>query len=218
MSGSCIVIDSIAGRRTDLSKVARRYGLSAFTYASPDKMKDLSDMPSPVRLAFVAIEATGCAGLALISRLNCECPESLIIAIDSVDSEDSAARAIEAGAHDVLRLPFRLAEAAARVKLGMGRIAIKQSSSLLPGRQDLIERLDLTQAEANILRIFSDHQGEIVSREELSQRLYGTSWKYGDRRFDVYVTRLRRKLKSAFKDKVELRTIRSAGYMLESSI
>ena len=51
--------------------------------------------------------------------------------------------------------------------------------------------------------------------DELSQHLYGRDWDYQDRRFDVHIGRIRRKIRDTFKGLYAIQTIRSAGYMFE---
>ena len=126
-------------------------------------------------------------------------------------------RAFAAGAHDVLRLPLRPSEAAARIARGLARMSpdpLRQAEAMVNA---MIRDLDLKQAEARLLRIFAASLGQIVTRDELSQQLHGEPWTYGDRRFDVHVTRIRRKLREAWGDRLELKTIRSVGYALELS-
>ena len=216
MNGACVIVDPQPRHRGELSRLARQAGLDCVVNAAlPQAADGIFDLPVSLRLAMIAIDAPDSPALSLLSRICVTFPGCLLIAIDTADTGDSAARAFAAGAHDVLRVPLRPAEAATRITRGLARMAPEQVRQAEAAVNDMIDRLDLKQAEANVLRIFSSHLGQIVTRDELSQQLYGTPWEYGDRRFDVYVTRIRRKLRQEFKDRLELRTIRAVGYALE---
>ncbi|GHF36156.1 winged helix-turn-helix domain-containing protein [Seohaeicola zhoushanensis] len=216
MSGACIIVVPDRRQRADLLKVAQRLGLDCVVnLAEPYQVDGIFEVPMALRLAIVAVDSSANGALGLVSRLCVNMPECLVIAVDAADTEDSAARAFAAGAHDVLRMPLRPSEAAARITRGLARMAPAQARQVEATVNGMIGKLDLKQAEANILRIFSANLGQIVTRDALSQELYGTPWQYGDRRFDVYVTRIRRKLRQAYPDRLELRTIRSVGYTLE---
>lgn len=56
--------------------------------------------------------------------------------------------------------------------------------------------------------------GQIVTRDTLSLAIDNKPWSYGNRKFDVHVARIRKKLDSAYGGDLKLRTVRSAGYQL----
>ena len=218
LAGSCLIVDTDPRRREELARLARRASLSSlFAGLESKELDDILDAALPLSLAFIQVPVPEGKSLALLSRLCIGFPDCLLIAVDSADTADSAARSFAAGAHDVLRMPLRPEEAIARVNRGLSRLAPELAKRIEYAANRVVERLDLTQAEANVLRILSERQGQIVTRNELSQLLYGTPWVYGDRRFDVHITRIRRKLKGEFRDVLTLKTIRSVGYMLEYS-
>ena len=113
-----------------------------------------------------------------------------------------------------LRLPLRAAELEARIAQGLARLAPARAK-IAEIAGGIIARLNLTPAETKVLRILASRQGQIVTRDELSRHLYGTPWTYGDRRFDVHVTKIRRKLRDEAGGMLRLRTVRAEGYTLE---
>jgi len=145
-------------------------------------------------------------------------PGWVIIAIDHLGTSDSAADALANGADDVLTMSFppssrSLREFEARLALRMRQSGMAERSTVL--RAPLLARAQLTPVEAEIMHILLAHQGQIVTRNLLSQKLDRADWHYGDRKFDVHITRIRKKLKEAFGDRFLVSTIRSQGYLVQ---
>lgn len=150
-----------------------------------------------------------------IADLRRHLPGWVIIVIDHAGTAHSAADALAAGADDVLRMPFPAHELVARVALRMRQAGMAEKSVSL--ETPLIARAQLTPVEADIMRILLSHKGQIVTRNQLSQQLDKSEWLYGDRKFDVHITRIRKKLKAAFGDRYLVCTIRSKGYLVQFS-
>jgi len=213
MTGPCVVVDPDDKRRAQITRVLADAGVSGLVEtADVARLARVIDPALPLRLAVVAVCPPADGALALLSRLRLDHPHCLVLAIDGVDSETSAAWTLSAGAHDVLRLPFRSAEFEVRLARGLAGAPLSESAGIA---EALVAGMTLTQAEERVLRVLAAHQGRIVTRNELSQHLYGTDWEYGDRRFDVHITRIRRKLRDVMGGLYTVRTVRSAGYVLE---
>ncbi len=150
-----------------------------------------------------------------IADLRRHLPGWVIIVIDHAGTANSAADALAAGADDVLRMPLQAHELVARVALRMRQAGMAEKSISL--ETPLIARAQLTPVEADIMRILLSHRGQIVSRNQLSRQLDKADWLYGDRKFDVHITRIRKKLRAAFGNRYLVCTIRSKGYLVQIS-
>ncbi len=146
MSGPCLVFDLNAARKSLVLRVLERAGLNGvIDSADAAQVGETLARPLPLYLAVIAVCDPPEAALGLLSRLRVACPGCLILAIDSVESEDSTARCFSAGAHDVLRLPFRVSEFEARLAQGLtGALAqrgqrLRDLSRALPRAETLVE-------------------------------------------------------------------------------
>jgi two-component system OmpR family response regulator len=74
--------------------------------------------------------------------------------------------------------------------------------------------VDLTAKEFSVLEHLMLHQGEIVTRSTLLDRVWDMHFDPGSNVVDVTVTRLRRKLEGAGAD-VRIASVRGSGFMLE---
>ena len=72
------------------------------------------------------------------------------------------------------------------------------------------ELIGLTAREFDLLAYLADHRGKVVSRAELLERVWGSSYDGGPRTIDIHVRRLRAKLGPD----LDLLTFRGSGYRL----
>lgn len=160
------------------------------------------------------------AGLALIRRGAGLRPAPFIFALDWREQPEAGVQAFLAGADDVVRAPVPLKEFALRLqaRLGAADSGLAHSNADLrtdwEAEADIVYRAGLTEAEAQVVNVLLAHSGEIVSRDAMSHAIDRRPWTYGDRKFDVHVAKIRKKLTAAFGGRVSVRTVRASGYVL----
>ena len=144
-------------------------------------------------------------------------PGRVVIALYTGDPELGVS-AFVVGADDVVAWPCNLHELAVRLLVRLG-LPLDQTS--LPNgdvswqtEAYIADRAGLTISEAQVMRVLYSHEGNIVSRDSLSLAVDARPWRYGDRKFDVHVAKIRKKLSDSFGTKVSVSTIRSSGYCL----
>lgn len=159
-------------------------------------------------------------GAHFIRQISASHPKVCHIAVTDGSDDSATVEALLAGAHDVVGYPFSLRELALRIRLRLGR-QDDESFDIHDGAyfdwdaiEFVAELAHLTSVETQIAGLLFGKNGEIVSRNELSFAVDHRPWTYGDRKFDVHVAKIRKKLHSSFGSRIEVRTIRSAGYQL----
>ena len=95
--------------------------------------------------------------------------------------------------------------------LRVGSLTINASS-----RQVLLRDSDiaLTSAEFDLLRLLAESAGEVVSRDDVLQRVRGLEYDGLDRSIDRRISRLRKKLGDDPADPKRIKTVRGKGYVL----
>ncbi|MEO1952939.1 hypothetical protein BMI91_06715 [Thioclava sediminum] len=178
---------------------------------------------TPCILLISLADAEGAADLIRTARVSTK--ESLIFFVDSTPDGELAAEMILAGADDVIREPYSQRELVARLWLRAGnslpisfpseekrvaRLKIDEENRLTG--PDAVEAVQLTPTEGEIMIELIRSGGRIVTRDALSRRIDNCMWVYGDRKFDVHITKIRKKLRDAFGERYVVETVRSAGY------
>jgi two-component system, OmpR family, response regulator len=138
---------------------------------------------------------------------------------------------LEMGADDYISKPFLTRELLARLKAVLRRTATGSSAMqseqlqfsdlvLAPNQRSVSWRtvpLVLTASEFRLLELLVRAAGSLVTKTTLSEKALGRRHESYDRSVDVHIGRLRQKLASLTDGRMEIRTIRGAGYALESA-
>lgn len=164
-------------------------------------------------------------GLTLCTDLRRHSHVPIIVVTARGDSAEVVA-GLEAGADDYVRKPVSGSELAARIRallrrsvtpevdgsLSVGGIQIEMRHG--SARRDGVE-VPLTRTERRVLRELAQRPGDVVTREELLQRVWGYEY-FGDTRLlDVHIRRLRTKLEADPSSPVLVVTVRGLGYRLD---
>jgi DNA-binding response OmpR family regulator len=161
-------------------------------------------------------------GLQVLEELRGQGESLPIIILTARDDLDDKVTALEGGADDYMTKPFRFEELLARVRLRLRSIPsehMNAETSLQAGEivLDLRTRkvsigdqvIDLPTREFTMAETFFRHPGQVFSREQLLDRVWGYDYDPGSNIVDVYVGYLRKKLGNQL-----IETVRGMGYRL----
>jgi two-component system, OmpR family, copper resistance phosphate regulon response regulator CusR len=152
-----------------------------------------------------------------LRRVNERVPVVILTARENV--RDTVA-GLEGGADDYITKPFRFQELLARVRLRLRGERRAESTTLRVGDLKLDLRtkqivvagsdVDLSAREFAMAEAFFRHPGQVLSREQLLDLVWGYAFDPGSNVVDVYVGYLRKKL-----GKHRITSVRGMGYRLE---
>ena len=162
------------------------------------------------------------SGLEVLKRLRARNSNMPVLILTALDSVSDRVAGLDAGADDYLAKPFELAELEARVR-ALTRRGMAGGSTLIslgPLIYDQIGRtakvngspLELSARELNLLEIFLQRAGRLVSKDQLVNHLCEWGEEVSGNAIEVYVHRLRKKLEPGG---VRIVTVRGLGYSLE---
>ncbi len=166
----------------------------------------------------------GMDGLEVCRVLRRRGLRSAILMLTALSDVEERVEGLRAGADDYLGKPFDLDELLARVEaLGRRSPAPLTEERLCLGDLDLSvsqrevrragEVVSLTTLEFDLLRLLMTAAGTVYSRERILSRVWGQTEDPLTNIVDVYVGRLRRKLRMA-DGPLRIETVRGVGYRL----
>lgn len=183
---------------------------------------------APVEMIVLADRLPDGSGLdriaSLRERLGWQVP---ILVLSSKDDRLYLLQAVEAGADELLVKPVLTQELVLRARNALLRRGdITPTGGLLefdPFHIDLDLRevtahgqpVTLTRREFDLLAYFLQHQDQLITREQLSTAVWGTSEDARSRTIDAHISRVRRKLQEHALGQWQLRALRNEGYRLE---
>jgi two-component system response regulator BaeR len=169
-------------------------------------------------------------GLVLCANLKAVADVPIVICSGTVRKRDTIL-GFKLGADDFIAKPFDLAEFEARVQAVLRRRQASRPSQPAPPADSVsvgplsIDRarsrvtlgdqtIQLTRTEFRILQALAARPDEILSRDELSQMLWGRPEPAGSRAIDMHVRRLRVKLGQVEGDAPPIVSVRGFGYKI----
>jgi two-component system response regulator VicR len=151
-----------------------------------------------------------------------------IIMLTALDEEVDRVVGLELGADDYVVKPFSVRELMARVKNVLRRAtpSVAEAATTTsqvgdltvdPARREVYfsgEELELTALEFELLHTLAQHAGQVLTREQLVERVWGYDYLGDLRVVDAAVKRLRAKLRQAAPQTETIVTVRGVGYKL----
>ncbi len=165
-------------------------------------------------------------GIEVCRQLRAAQVDTPVLMLTARTEVDDRVRGLDAGADDYLAKPFSFAELLARVRaLGRRRPLIAaeilsvEDLRLDPVRHFVVrghEEIELTPKEFALLEYLMRHEGQVLSRQQLLDHVWGYSFSPLSNVVDIYIHYLRNKVDGR-SDRKLIRTVRGLGYKLQGS-
>lgn len=177
----------------------------------------------PLDVAIVDLGLPKISGLELIRTLRAEQKAFPILILTARDRWQDKVEGLQAGADDYVAKPFHFEEVHARLQALLRRAGGWASPQLRCGPITLDTRaqtvrvedrpVELTSFEYRILEHLMLRAGEVISKSELTERLYDQDFERDSNVIEVLIGRLRRKLDPDERIR-PIETLRGRGYRL----
>lgn len=167
----------------------------------------------------------GLSGIEICKRLRttgCKAPVILLTAKDEVSDRVTG---LDAGADDYIVKPFSVEELLARVRANLRRTQEQDTETLQ--FEDLrlnrssrevfrgARRIDLTAKEFDLLEYLLAHPRQVMTRDQILERVWGYDFMGDSNIIEVYVRYLRLKLEAEQESRL-IQTVRGVGYVVRS--
>jgi len=164
-------------------------------------------------------------GLSVLRLLRAKGIRTPVLFLTALGSVEERVAGLEAGADDYLPKPFAFAELLARIKALSRRPAETSEPRRSVGDLELDElrhvarvgdrQVDLSAREFAFLGYLLRHAGQVLTRQQILDAVWGAEPDVYSNVVDLYVHYLRRKL-GELGEADRLRTVRGVGYSLQA--
>ncbi len=164
-------------------------------------------------------------GVEVVRRWRAAHADMPILILTARDAWQDKVQGLEAGADDYVTKPFHIEEVLARLNALVRRAAGMASPRLSVGEIEIDtgarearvagDVLELTAFEYRVLEYLMLNRERVISKEELTERLYAQDFERDSNTIEVFIGRLRRKLDPDGSRK-PIRTVRGQGYQFRA--
>jgi DNA-binding response OmpR family regulator len=218
------VLDSDSGFVQVLTKRLEAGGWQYRVLASPVPLDALVSM----RLNAIVVDPAvlGHAAWSYMEKLCARLPQLGVVVCTGQSTVAQRVRGLRLGADDWVSKPCHPEEVIARAEAVIRRrrraemrveagptvageleIRADQFQAFAAGRS-----ADLTRREYELIALLAAHDGQVLPREEIYERVWGYAMVHGDRSVDVFVRKLRQKLEKVSPDWRYIHTHFGIGY------
>lgn len=165
------------------------------------------------------------SGIDLCKQIRQKQAQVPILMLSALGTIDDKVNGLHAGADDYLIKPFHFNELLARIEALLRRRNLNETSNHLLTFSDLKldtwdktaeragKKITLTAKEYVLLELFMRNPNKLLSREYITEKVWGLHFDTGTNMVDVYVNYLRNKIQKGF-DKKLINTVIGMGYIL----
>ena len=184
---------------------------------------EFAGLEYPIDVAVVDLGLPGRSGLDAIRAWRKAGKSFPVLILTARDSWQEKVTGLDAGADDYVAKPFRFEEVLARVQALLRRSGGWSQPLLKSGTVELDTRaqevrvggvaIELTAFEYRLLEYLMLRAGQVVSKSELTDKLYEQDFERDSNTIEVFIGRLRRKLDpEGMQQPIE--TLRGRGYRI----
>lgn len=231
MSAHVLIIDDEPAIRTIVSAMLEAEGFTPHEAGTVEEARDALDRHD-IAVAIVDLRLRGEDGLEIVRELSIRPEIATLIVSGKADPVDRVI-GLEAGADDYVTKPFDQRELTARVRRQISRVEQIRGAADDTAGTDVFQLKDwtidtrtrrvcdregsqahLTEPEFSTLVHLLENRGTALSRDDIHCAVIGdTERRPDDRRIDVWITALRKKL--GLPRGIGIRTVHRVGYVID---
>jgi len=163
-------------------------------------------------------------GFTLAKEIRLEDDTIPIIFLTAKSQTEDVVEGFNIGGNDYLKKPFSIEELIARINNLLNRTQLQKTTDVIEigaytfnfPKQHITyknsEKAQLTHREAHLLYHLIKHKNQVLDRSLILNKLWGTDDFFSARSMDVFITKLRKKLKQD--ESIQIVNVRGFGYKL----
>ena len=176
-------------------------------------------------LLILDVNLPGMDGLEVLRNMRKRRDTRPVLLLTAKDQTEDRIKGLDSGADDYLVKPFEMAELEARVralarrrdvpivqKIAVGKLSFDPQTRQVASPNGALE---LPRKELSVFETMANSLGRTVSKTQLLDSVYGTGADVDEQVVEVYVSRLRKRVKQY---DVEIKVQRGLGYVMQAAL
>lgn len=218
-----LIVEDDRSLREGLAMNLRLKDYETITASNGDEgmKRAFNDKPD---LIILDIMMPGWSGLEIVEELRKRGQNTPVLILSALGTVPDKITGLNLGADDYMSKPFDLPELLARVAAMLRRVQNNngETSALSFGPLSISKttreatlnnkKIKLSAKEFDILYLFASSPGQVFTREQILQQVWGWDYEGTERTVDNYVVSLRKKLENSKSAKKHITTIPRVGY------
>ncbi|MCP3939557.1 MAG: response regulator transcription factor [Actinomycetia bacterium] len=220
-----LVVDDDRGVRTSLERALTFEGYSIET--ASDGLAALENIDETISAMVLDVSMPNMDGLEVCRRVRSSGNDLPILVLTARHATPDRVAGLDAGADDYLVKPFALEELLARLRallrrvdkpaseadvLEFGELRLDRGSRMVYRGE---RRIDLTRTEFSLLELLMERPGQVMTRDQIYERVWGYDSSTSSNSLEVYVGYLRRKTEENGESRY-VHTVRGFGYVVRA--
>lgn len=229
MDRICWVEDDPTIRELVAEKLLRR-GYSVDSFESADRLVERGELTWDLYIVDIMLRGNA-SGLDLCRAVRERSPVAPVLVLSALSEPTDRIEGLKAGADDYLTKPFEMEELLLRVS---GMLRRRSWYGKLPADRDEYsweenrihflrfegarrgESFPLTQKECMLMKLLIEREGQVVSRDEILDRVWGYDVYPSSRTVDNFILRLRKAFEETPGSPQYIHSVRGTGYKFTS--
>jgi two-component system, OmpR family, response regulator QseB len=162
------------------------------------------------------------SGTEVLKQIRAKNIKTPVLVLTAHDRIDDRVKGLDMGADDYVCKPFDLSELCARMRALQRRTGTTSRAipviaignvKVDPGSRRVFvgdKQVEISRREFVLLHLLMENAGRVLTREQISQNLYGWGDEVDSNALEVHIHNIRRKVGNEF-----IETIRGVGYLIE---
>jgi two-component system OmpR family response regulator len=226
-----IVVEDEAAIAKGLRFNFEQEGYETVVYSDgPAALKHFDERPGQTDLVVLDLMLPGMSGYEICRSIRQMDPRVPILVLSARTLSEDKAHAFDCGTDQYMTKPFALPELLSRMRNLLDRERrLRERQAAAPGPETFplgdveidfrkfevrngSETYPLTTMEAQLLRYFTQHVGEVLPRQQIQRDVWDQDAEITSRSIDNFVMRLRKYLEEDPANPVHLLSVRGTGY------
>lgn len=218
-----LIVDDDRGIRTSLERALVFEGYETDT--AIDGLSALEKIGASISAVILDVSMPNMDGLEVCRRVRAAGNDVPILVLTARHTTPDRVAGLDAGADDYLVKPFALEELLARMRALLRRVdkgSLESRSlsfadmTLDPGTRMVYRgdrRIELTRTEFSLLELLLERPGQVLTRDQIYEHVWGYDSSTSSNSLEVYVGYLRRKTEEGGEPRL-VHTVRGVGYVV----